>query len=151
MIPEGPQDLPGYSHAFSLLYPINLPQSIPCGDWALTCSAASPLPVALYTVPVRQAGALPSPSFRFHLAMDTRGFGYILPTTWWIRPFHRLERALAGRTMKRPCISMQGRFNLYCKFLVHFRRLFNQLHREYILCLQFHSGTYSEISPNSLM
>jgi len=45
---------------------------------------------------------LPPPSFRFHLAMDTLGFGYILPTAGRIRDFHPLERALAGRTKNAP-------------------------------------------------
>ena len=44
---------------------------------------------------------LPHPaSFRFHLAMDTLAFGYILPTTGRIRDFHPLETCAAGRTGK---------------------------------------------------
>ncbi|MGO4972037.1 hypothetical protein ACTQ56_08610, partial [[Clostridium] aminophilum] len=39
--------------------------------------------------------------FRFHLAMDTLAFGYILPTTGRIRDFHPLETCAAGRTVKR--------------------------------------------------
>ncbi|MGO4972688.1 hypothetical protein ACTQ56_12055, partial [[Clostridium] aminophilum] len=35
---------------------------------------------------------------RFHLAMDTLAFGYILPTTGRIRDFHPLETCAAGRT-----------------------------------------------------
>ena len=49
-------------------------------------------------------GLIDSPhpaSFRFHLAMDTLAFGYILPATGRIRDFHPLERAPAGRTMRR--------------------------------------------------
>lgn len=57
---------------------------------------------SLYTISVRQTRVLPPPSFGFHLAMDTLGFGCILPTAGRIRDFHPLERALAGRTMKRP-------------------------------------------------
>ena len=34
---------------------------------------------ALYAVSVRQARLLPPASFRFHLAMDTLAFGYMLP------------------------------------------------------------------------
>ena len=48
-------------------------------------------------------GLIDSPhpaSFRFHLAMDTLAFGYILPATGRIRDFHPLERAPAGRTIK---------------------------------------------------
>ena len=53
---------------------------------------------SLYTISVRQTRVLPPPSFGFHLAMDTLGFGCILPTAGRIRDFHPLERALAGRT-----------------------------------------------------
>ena len=58
-------------------------------------------------VSVRQARGLPvvslfphPASFRFHLAMDTLAFGYILPTTGRIRDFHPLETCAAGRTHK---------------------------------------------------
>jgi len=34
--------------------------------------------------------------------MDTLAFGCILPATGRIRDFHPLERALAGRTIKKP-------------------------------------------------
>ena len=40
-------------------------------------------------------------SFRFHLAMDTLTFGYILPTTGRIRDLHPLETCAAGRTIKK--------------------------------------------------
>ena len=36
-------------------------------------------------------------SFRFHLTMDTLAFGYILPTTGWIRDFNPLETCAARR------------------------------------------------------
>ena len=58
-----------------------------------------------YVISVRQARGLPvvslfphPASFRFHLAMDTLAFGYILPTTGRIRDFHPLETCAAGRT-----------------------------------------------------
>ena len=57
---------------------------------------------SLYTISVRQTRVLPPPSFGFHLAMDTLGFGCILPTAGRIRDFHPLERALAGRTKRNP-------------------------------------------------
>ncbi len=64
---------------------------------------------SLYTISVRQTRVLPPPSFGFHLAMDTLGFGCILPTAGRIRDFHPLERALAGRTKnKTPHRQMQG-------------------------------------------
>ena len=40
-------------------------------------------------------------SFRFHLAMDTLAFGYILPTTGWIWDLHPLETCAARRTLKK--------------------------------------------------
>ena len=40
-------------------------------------------------------------SFRFHLTMDTLAFGYILPTTGWIRDFNPLETCAARRTMQK--------------------------------------------------
>ena len=40
-------------------------------------------------------------SFRFHLAMDTLTFGYILPTTGRIRDLHPLETCAAGRTSRK--------------------------------------------------
>lgn len=56
---------------------------------------------SLYTISVRQTRVLPPPSFGFHLAMDTLGFGCILPTAGRIRDFHPLERTLAERTTKK--------------------------------------------------
>ena len=65
---------------------------IPCSYWALTCCAALPSCKTLYVISVRQTRDLPvvslfphPASFRFHLTMDTLAFGYILPTTGWIR------------------------------------------------------------------
>ncbi len=61
--------------------------------------------MAFYVISVRQTGDLPvvslfphPASFRFHLAMDTLTFGYILPTTGRIRDLHPLETCAAGRT-----------------------------------------------------
>ena len=39
--------------------------------------------------------------------MDTLAFGCILPATGRIRDFHPLERALAERTKKSPCLLYQ--------------------------------------------
>ena len=81
---------------------------IPCSYWALACVAVLPSCVTSYLVSVRQARGLPvvslfphPASFRFHLAMDTLAFGYILPTTGRIRDFHPLETCAAGRTIKK--------------------------------------------------
>ena len=64
--------------------------------------------MAFYVISVRQTGDLPvvslfphPASFRFHLAMDTLTFGYILPTTGRIRDLHPLETCAAGRTLRK--------------------------------------------------
>ena len=50
--------------------------------------------------------SLPHPaSFRFHLAMDTLAFDYLLPAAGWIRVFHPLETCAAGRTKHKACPS----------------------------------------------
>ena len=80
---------------------------IPCSYWALTWLAALPSCITLYEISVRQTRDLPvvslfphPASFRFHLTMDTLAFGYILPTTGWIRDFNPLETCAAGHTSK---------------------------------------------------
>ena len=80
---------------------------IPCSYWASTCLAALPSCMTLYEISVRQTRDLPvvslfphPASFRFHLTIDTLAFGYILPTTGWIRDFNPLETCAAGRTKK---------------------------------------------------
>ncbi|RHP55544.1 hypothetical protein DWZ27_11470 [Ruminococcus sp. AF31-16BH] len=62
--------------------------------------------MTLYEISVRQTRDLPvvslfphPASFRFHLTMDTLAFGYILPTTGWIRDFNPLETCATGRTI----------------------------------------------------
>ena len=81
---------------------------IPCRYWASTCYATLPSYITSYEISVRQTGDLPvvslfphPASFRFHLTMDTLAFGYILPTTGWIRDFNPLETCAAGRTIKK--------------------------------------------------
>ena len=56
-----------------------------------------------FMISVRQASDLPPASSRSHLAVGTLALGYILPATGRIRDFHPLERAPAGRTIKRTC------------------------------------------------
>ena len=55
---------------------------------------------SLYVISIRQTGVLLPSSFRFHLAMDTLDFSYILPTVGRIWDFHPLETCAAGRTQK---------------------------------------------------
>ena len=49
---------------------------------------------------MQQARVLPNPFFRFHLTVDTLGFGCILPTAGWIGDFHSSERVPTGYTEK---------------------------------------------------
>ena len=58
-------------------------------------------------ISVRQAKSLPRASFRFHLAMDTLAFGYVLPTTGCTEDFHLLEYAHAEHTTKRKALAFQ--------------------------------------------
>jgi hypothetical protein len=53
---------------------------------------------ALYAVPVRRPGTLPSASFRFHLAVDTLAVQLTLPTAIYVADFHRQVTAHAGHT-----------------------------------------------------
>ena len=79
---------------------------IPCSYWALTWIAVLPTCMTSYEISVRQTrdfarelvcSSHPA-SFRFHLAMNTLAFGYILPTTGRIRDFNPLETCAARRT-----------------------------------------------------
>ena len=81
---------------------------IPCSYRASACNAVLPSYETLYVISIRQTRDLPvvslfphPASFRFAVACNTLAFGYILPTTGRIRDFHPLERALAGRTIKK--------------------------------------------------
>ena len=102
------QTSPGTTRFFLSIHPLHLPYMIPCSYRASACKAVLPSCMAFYVISVRQTGDLPvvslfphPASFRFHLAMDTLTFGYILPTTGRIRDLHPLETCAAGRTMRK--------------------------------------------------
>ena len=102
------QTSPGTTRFFLSIHPLHLPYMIPCSYRASACKAVLPSCIAFYVISVRQTGDLPvvslfphPASFRFHLAMDTLTFGYILPTTGRIRDLHPLETCAAGRTMTK--------------------------------------------------
>ena len=102
------QTSPGTTRFFLSIHPLHLPYMIPCSYRASACKAVLPSCMAFYVISVRQTGDLPvvslfphPASFRFHLAMDTLTFGYILPTTGRIRDLHPLETCAAGRTIKK--------------------------------------------------
>ena len=101
---------------FPSIYLPHLSRMIPCSYWASACMAVSPSYVTFYVVPVRQARGLPvvrmlphPASFRFHLAMDTLTFGYVLPTTRRTRVSHPLETCAAGRTKSQALCSKMHR------------------------------------------
>ena len=103
------QTSPGTTRFFLSIHPLHLPYMIPCSYRASACKAVLPSCMAFYVISVRQTGDLPvvslfphPASFRFHLAMDTLTFGYILPTTGRIRDLHPLETCAAGRTPIKP-------------------------------------------------
>ena len=106
------QTSPGTTRFFLSIHPLHLPYMIPCSYRASACKAVLPSCMAFYVISVRQTGDLPvvslfphPASFRFHLAMDTLTFGYILPTTGRIRDFNPLETCAARRTtQKHPCM-----------------------------------------------
>mgnify|MGYP000462437689 CR=1 FL=1 len=121
------QTSPGTTRFFSSIYLPHLPHAIPCSYWASTCWAALPSHIAFYAVSVRQARGLPvvslfphPASFRFHLAMDTLTFGYILPTTGRIRDLHPLETCAAGRTFKNKLRTVSRAELLYYPFQLLF-------------------------------
>ena len=102
------QTSPGTTRFFLSIHPLHLPYMIPCSYRASACKAVLPSCMAFYVISVRQTGDLPvvslfphPASFRFHLAMDTLTFGYILPTTGRIRDLHPLETCAAGRTLSK--------------------------------------------------
>ncbi|RHV57099.1 hypothetical protein DXB19_12470 [Lachnospiraceae bacterium OM02-26] len=77
--------------------------------------------MTLYEISVRQTRDLPvvslfphPASFRFHLTIDTLAFGYILPTTGWIRDFNPLETCAAGRTRRKRMKEFGKSFILFC-------------------------------------
>ena len=109
------QTSPGTTRFFLSIHPLHLPYMIPCSYRASACKAVLPSCMAFYVISVRQTGDLPvvslfphPASFRFHLAMDTLTFGYILPTTGRIRDLHPLETCAAGRTQLESPSSFPG-------------------------------------------
>ena len=119
------QTSPGTTRFFLSIHPLHLPYMIPCSYRASACKAVLPSCMAFYVISVRQTRDLPvvslfphPASFRFHLAMDTLAFGYILPTTGRIRDFNPLETCAARRTTYKTGLSIfrQSCFTLCTKF-----------------------------------
>ena len=70
---------PGIAHPPSRLCLSDIRRCVPCKYWALQILDCSPHNVASYPLPVRQASALPSASFRFAVAHDTLAVQLTLP------------------------------------------------------------------------
>ena len=79
---------PGMTHSPSRLCLSDLRRSLPYKYRALTIMDALPGYAASYPLPVRQASALPSASFRFAVAHDTLAVQLILPLVGRIEDFH---------------------------------------------------------------
>ena len=129
------QTSPGTTRFFLSIHPLHLPYMIPCSYRASACKAVLPSCMAFYVISVRQTRDLPvvslfphPASFRFHLAMDTLAFGYILPTTGRIRDFNPLETCAARRTRKRQCFKDDCPSTKQCLFLLPFRATFKLLY-----------------------
>jgi hypothetical protein len=79
---------PGMTHPPSRLCLSDLRRSVPCKYWALVIMATSPRYAASHPLPVRQASALPSASFRFAVARDTLAVRLTLPLAGRVEDFH---------------------------------------------------------------
>ncbi len=97
----------------SRLCPPHIRLHLPYRYRALTILAFSPDEAASYAIPVRRTSALPSPSFRFHLTMDTLGVRLTVPP---VRACGRLSLpggcALPGAPKKAPPPRGDGAFTL---------------------------------------
>ena len=61
---------------------------------------------------------MPNPFFRFHLTVDTLGFGCILPTAGRIGDFHPLERVPTGHTKKKSAGFLQRPLLMLCFYYI---------------------------------
>jgi len=87
-VPCGPLSPESRDTAPSRLRPSDLRRNLPYKYWALMILDISPGCVASYPLPVRQASALPSASFRFAVARDTLAVQLTLPLVGRAEDFH---------------------------------------------------------------
>lgn len=124
---------PGTHTFFPSMSPPFLLCRIPRSYWTLACLAALSSVFSLkWFLCVGAEVCLHLPSALLNLTARTLVFSYILPTAGWIRDFHPLERAPAGRTKK----VQTERFPLSHLHLLVF--LLTELHIVYILPLIFY-------------
>ncbi len=100
---------PGIAHPPSRLCLSDLRRCVPCKYRALTILAASPRNVAFYPLPVRQASALPSASFRFAVARDTLAVRLTVPLAGPVEDFHLLVSAPCRAHQKKRPPAHRGR------------------------------------------
>ena len=79
---------PGMTHPPSRLCQSDLRHGVLCKFQASTILAALPHRAASYPLPVRQASALPSASFRFAVTHDTLAVQLTLPLAGRVEDFH---------------------------------------------------------------
>ena len=101
---------PGNAQRPSHLCPPHIRLCFPCINWALEIFAPSPSISASYVIPVRQASALLSASFRFYLTIDTLAVQLMIPHTGLIEDFHL--RVFA------PCRAQSSRRQMIISFAV---------------------------------
>ena len=95
-----------------------LPYILPCSPYrygTLEIHASSSSMTASYTIPVRQASALPAASFRSHLTMDTLAVQLTVPPVGPVEDFHLPVGAPCRAHMKRGRSIASAPFN--CKII----------------------------------
>ena len=84
----GHADLPGYDALTVTLMPVGSTSQRSVQELGFaSIGLLTPLR-RLYPLPVRRASALPTASFRFHLAMDTLAVQLTLPLAGRVEDFH---------------------------------------------------------------
>ena len=115
---------PGTHTFFPSMSPPSLLCRIPCSYWTSTCKAVLSSVFSLkWFLCVGAEVCLHLPSALLNLTARTLVFSYILPTAGWIRDFHPLERAPAGRIKISPqpqlvmSLSTYPIFDFYISYL----------------------------------
>ena len=106
---------PGMTHPPSRLCLSDLRRCVPYKYRALTIMAASPHNVASYPLPVRQASALPSASFRFAVTHDTLAVQLTLPLVGRVEDLHlQVSAPCRAHHEKAPAAELRGALVLLC-------------------------------------
>src|SRR5690625_793709 len=95
------QASPGNAHSPSRLSPPHIRPCFPCKNRTSEIFASSSSMTASNAIPVRQASALPSASFRFHLTMNTLAVQLTVPLAGPAENFHLQVNA--------PCRAHKGK------------------------------------------